>query len=126
MKKNILIIYTDQLKRDVLGCYGGNEVSTPNIDALKEDGVILDNFYTPSAVCTPSRGCLMTGRYPHRNGAYRNGVPVNTEEHGFAEVFEQAGYHTGYLGKWHLADHKEIGDKLGEYNSLGFYDLSEF
>lgn len=74
MKKNILIIYTDQLKRDVLGCYGGNEVSTPNIDALKEDGVILDNFYTPSAVCTPSRGCLMTGRYPHRNGAYRNGV----------------------------------------------------
>ena len=60
MKKNILIIYTDQLKRDVLGCYGGNEVSTPNIDALKEDGVILDNFYTPSAVCTPSRGCLMT------------------------------------------------------------------
>ena len=48
MKKNILIIYTDQLKRDVLGCYGGNEVSTPNIDALKEDGVILDNFYTCS------------------------------------------------------------------------------
>lgn len=125
MKKNILIIYTDQLKRDVLGCYGGNEVSTPNIDALKEDGVILDNFYTPSAVCTPSRGCLMTGRYPHRNGAYRNGVPVNREEHGFAEVFEQAGYHTGYLGKWHLADHKEMGEKLGEYNSLGFCEWED-
>lgn len=52
----------------------------------------------------------MTGRYPHRNGAYRNGVPVNTEEHGFAEVFEQAGYHTGYLGNgiWQIIRKLEI------------------
>ena len=119
MKKNILIIYTDQLRRDVLGCYGGSEVGTPNIDYLAQQGMVLENFYTPSAVCTPSRGCLMTGKYPHRNGAYRNGVPVNKEEHGFAEAFAKAGYHTGYLGKWHLADHKERGDALGDYNPLG-------
>lgn len=125
MKKNILIIYTDQLRRDVLGCYGGSEVGTPNIDYLAQQGMVLENFYTPSAVCTPSRGCLMTGKYPHRNGAYRNGVPVNKEEHGFAEAFAKAGYHTGYLGKWHLADHKERGDALGDYNPLGFEEWED-
>lgn len=49
MKKNILIIYTDQLRRDVLGCYGGSEVGTPNIDYLAQQGMVLENFYTPSA-----------------------------------------------------------------------------
>lgn len=120
MKKNVLIIYTDQLRRDVLGCYGGMEVETPHIDELAQNGLLLENFYTPSAVCTPSRGCFLTGKYPHANGAYRNGVPVGMQEHGFAEAFRLAGYHTGYIGKWHLADHKERGDALGDYNPLGF------
>ena len=125
MQKNVLIIYTDQLRRDVLCCYGGQEVKTPNIDALGEQGVVFDQFYTPSAVCTPSRGCLMTGRYPHRNGAYRNGIPVGMDEHGFAEAFALAGYHTGYIGKWHLADQKERGERLGEYNPLGFEEWKD-
>lgn len=120
MKRNILIIYTDQLARNVLGCYGGMEVETPYIDAIARDGLLMEHFYTPSAVCTPSRGCFMTGKYPHANGAYRNGVPVGMTEHGFAEAFRMAGYHTGYVGKWHLADHKERGDLLGSYNPLGF------
>lgn len=125
MQKNILIIYTDQFRRDVPGCYGGREVETPNIDALGEQGIIFERFYTSSAVCTPSRGCFMTGRYPHRNGAYRNGVPVGMTEHGFAEAFARAGYHTGYIGKWHLADHKERGEALGEYNPLGFEEWKD-
>lgn len=120
MKKNILIVYTDQLYRNALGCYGGKEVETPCIDAIAGEGLLLENFYTPSAVCTPSRGCFMTGKYPHANGAYRNGVPVGRNEHGFAEAFGLAGYHTGYVGKWHLADHKERQDALGSYNPLGF------
>lgn len=74
--ENVLIIHVDQLRRDVLSCYGGKEVQTPNIDFLAENGVLLENFYTPSAVCTPSRGCFFTGNYPHENGAYRNGIPV--------------------------------------------------
>lgn len=124
VKKNVLIIYTDQLRRDVLGCYGGHEVKTPNIDEIADGGILMEECYTSSAVCTPSRGCLMTGRYPYNNGAIRNGVPVNRGEHGFAEAFARAGYTTGYLGKWHLADHKEMGNALddedGEFNRLGF------
>lgn len=118
--KNVLIIFADQLRRDVLGCYGGREVSTPNIDSIAGEGVLLEEYYTSSAVCTPSRGCLMTGRYPYHNGAIRNGVPVGAGEHGFAEAFYNGGYETCYTGKWHLADHKAMGDALGEYNPLGF------
>lgn len=122
--RNILIIYTDQLRRDVLGCYGGREVPTPNIDFIAENGIQMEECYTPSAVCTPSRGCFMTGRYPYRNGAYRNGIPVKPDEHGFAEAFAQSGYETIYIGKWHLADHKEMGENLAEpqefFNMLGF------
>lgn len=121
-KKNVVIIYTDQLRRDVLGCYGGNEVETPNIDSIAADGILLEECYTPSAVCTPSRGCFMTGLYPHANGAYRNGRPVNRKEHGFAEAFREAGYVTGYLGKWHLSSDTEMGEELEEYNTLGFDD----
>lgn len=54
--ENVLIIHVDQLRRDVLSCYGGKEVQTPNIDFLAENGVLLENFYTPSAVCTPLKG----------------------------------------------------------------------
>ncbi|PXX51472.1 putative sulfatase [Hungatella effluvii] len=118
--KNVLIIYADQLRRDVLSCYGGREILTPNIDLIAKEGVLLEECYTSSAVCTPSRGCLMTGRYPHHNGAIRNGVPVGMAEHGFAEAFVRSGYETCYTGKWHLAGHRELGEALGEYNPLGF------
>ena len=118
--KNVLILMTDQLRRDVLGCYGGKEVETPYIDSLAEEGILLENCYTPSAVCTPSRGCFMTGRYPHNNGALSNGRPVGAGEHGFAEAFCSAGYRTGYAGKWHLGDHRERGVSLEGCNRLGF------
>lgn len=117
---NVLIIHVDQLRRDILSCYGGKEVQTPNIDFLAENGVLLENFYTPSAVCTPSRGCFFTAHYPHQHGAYRNGLPVKKDAHGLAEAFSKQGYHTEYLGKWHLAEGKECGDPLGDYNPLGF------
>ena len=118
--KNVLILMTDQLRRDVLGCYGGKEVETPYIDSLAEEGILLENCYTPSAVCTPSRGCFMTGRYPHNNGALSNGRPVGAGEHGFAEAFCSAGYRTGYAGKWHLGNHRERGESLEACNRLGF------
>lgn len=120
MKSNVVIIYVDQLARNMLGCYGGTEVSTPNIDALAADGVVLDNFYTPSAVCTPSRGCFMTGNYPFVNGAYKNGKEIGATQRGFAEYFNESGYITGYIGKWHLGKYIEERADLQGCNALGF------
>ena len=47
---NVLIIHVDQLRRDILSCYGGKEVQTPNIDFLADNGILLENFYTPSVL----------------------------------------------------------------------------
>lgn len=126
-RPNIIIIYTDQLKRDFLGCYGADEISTPNIDSLAANGAVFDNFYTCSAVCTPSRGCFMTGNYPYVNGAYKNDITINNNAVGFADFFVNNGYSTGYCGKWHLANTKEtlIEDdqhSLEFVNHLGFKD----
>lgn len=119
MKKNILIIQTDQQSKGTLGCYGGLEVETPHIDALCLKGIKFNHFYTPSAVCTPSRGCLVTGRYPHTHGAYRNDVALNKDEVTFAQILKEQGYTTGYIGKWHLADKSYPGWMTTE-ESMGF------
>ena len=65
---NILLIYVDDLGYGDLGSYGHPVLKTPNIDALAEDGLRLTNYYAPSALCSPSRAGLLTGRYPYRTG----------------------------------------------------------
>ena len=68
---NLLLIHTDQQSSWTLSCYGGDGtcVATPHIDRLAREGARFTQFFTNSAVCTPSRGCLLTGRYPHCHGA---------------------------------------------------------
>ena len=99
---NLLVIHTDQQSCWSLSAYGGTLVSTPHIDSLADEGAIFTNFFTNSAVCTPSRGCFVTGRYPHAHGAYRNNISLNRDEVTFAQVLMYNGYDTGYAGKWHL------------------------
>jgi uncharacterized sulfatase len=101
-RPNLLIIHTDQQSWWTLGCYGGTVADTPNIDRLAAEGALFTNFFTNSAVCTPSRGCFVTGRYPESHGAYANNIPLNRDEITFAEVLKRSGYRTGYVGKWHL------------------------
>ena len=99
---NLLVIHTDQQSCWSLSSYGGTLVDTPHIDSLAEQGAILTNFFANTAVCTPCRGCFITGRYPHAHGAYQNNIPLNRDEVTFAQVLLDQGYETGYAGKWHL------------------------
>ncbi len=108
-KPNLLIIQTDQQSWWTLSCYGGAVIKTPHIDALADKGVLFSNFFTNSAVCTPSRGCLVTGRYPTSHGAYTNNLPLNRDEITFAEVLKREGYKTGFVGKWHLDGYRKPG-----------------
>jgi arylsulfatase A-like enzyme len=93
---NLLIIHTDQLSTKFLGCYGSNVLETPNIDSLADEGAIFNNFYTNSAICTPSRGCLLTGRYPNQHGAYKNNINLNSDEVKFYMQLEKNRYKTRY------------------------------
>ncbi len=99
---NIVLIHTDQQAVWTVGAHGGDAVSTPNIDRIAAEGVTFANCHTVCAVCTPSRGCMMTGRYPHQHGACTNNVPLDPDVVTWAQMLHRGGYDTGYVGKWHL------------------------
>ncbi|NQU20140.1 MAG: sulfatase-like hydrolase/transferase [Candidatus Nealsonbacteria bacterium] len=120
-RPNLLIIQTDQQSSWTLGAYGGTLVGTPHIDRIGREGAVLEQFFTNSAVCTPSRGCMITGRYPHSHGAYRNNLELGRDEVTLAELLRRGGYRTGYAGKWHLDGPPKPGWMTAE-RSMGFTD----
>ncbi len=118
---NVLIILTDQQSWWTLSSYGSTALSTPHIDRLGSEGARLTQFFVNSAVCTPSRGTFVTGRYPHAHGANRNNIPLGRDEVTFAEILGRNGYDTGYAGKWHLDGVARPGWVHAE-RSAGFED----
>jgi arylsulfatase A-like enzyme len=104
---NILLIYVDDLGYGDLGSYGHAVIQTPNIDKLAADGMSFTSNYSPSALCSPSRAGLMTGRTPYRTGiqswiSHDSGVFLRDEEITLAELLSGEGYETVHIGKWHL------------------------
>ena len=101
---NILWICTDQQRWDTLSCRGDQGAVTPHIDALAEEGVRFDRAYCQSPICTPSRSSFLTGTYPIANQVHRNGNDFYPAHHKLLpRLFEEAGYHTGLIGKLHLS-----------------------
>ena len=110
---NFIIIYLDDMGYSDVGEFKNKKINTPNIDSLSKDGQVWTDFYASSAVCTPSRAGLLTGRLPVRNGLYGDQIAVffpnskrglPSEETTIAEVFQDNGYKTAIFGKWHLGD----------------------
>lgn len=101
-RPNILFIHTDEQRADTMGCYGNDLVDTPNVDRLARDGVTFDEGHCTHPLCCPSRGSLLTGRYPSTHGLWRNGLHLPEEETTIAEVLGNKGYQTGLIGKGHF------------------------
>jgi len=117
---NVLLVYYDDMGYGDLGFMGETPIETPNLDALAEAGVVMTNYHAPSAVCTPSRAALLTGRLAPRADVPdvlfpTEGVSnvINTVSGTFGltqaeitipDVLGAAGYETGMIGKWHIGD----------------------
>lgn len=110
-RPNVLVILIDDAGYNDFGFMGSSDLPTPHIDALAGDGVVFTDGHVAATVSSPSRACLMTGRYGHRFGYEcnpghgTNGLPLS--EQTLAEVFKGAGYYTAAIGKWHLGSRKE-------------------
>lgn len=108
IRPNIIFINCDDLGYGDLACYGARDIRTPHLDQMAAEGTRFTDFSVTSALCTPSRASLMTGRYPGRSGLAvgvlrpdaAGGLPAT--ELTLAEVAKSAGYATACIGKWHL------------------------
>lgn len=118
---NIVIILADDLGYGDVGCYGG-KITTPHMDRLAAQGMRFTDAHTTSAVCSPTRYGLMTGRYNWRS-KLQNGVLgglsprlIEPDRMTVASLLKQNGYHTGAVGKWHLGMDWELkpGGKVSE------------
>jgi arylsulfatase A-like enzyme len=128
-KPNILFIFSDDLSYRDLSCYGQKKFSTPNLDDLAMNGIRFTNAYCGSPECAPSRASLMTGMHMghcriRANRSVRGQDHLLTEDITVAEVLKQAGYVTGFIGKWGIGLPGTEGtpDKQGFDLSYGYYD----
>lgn len=103
---NIIIVMPDDMGYGDIGATGNEVIRTPNLDRLATESAELTDFYV-SPVCSPTRACLMTGRYNFRTrciDTFKGRSMMEPEEYTMAEMFSDAGYATGIFGKWHLGD----------------------
>jgi len=102
-KPNIVLIMADDLGWGDTGYNGNTIIKTPNLDKMAGEGVRFDRFYSASAVCSPTRASVLTGRNPFRTGVFHaNRGVLRTEEVTIPELLKTEGYTTGHFGKWHL------------------------
>lgn len=131
--KNIIFYFSDQQRWDTV-----NEEVTPNLMQLASEGVLFENSFTCQPVCGPARSCLQSGMYATETGCYTNAIALPRDITPLAEYFNNEGYQTAYIGKWHLGSDKYPGigvhcektavprDRQGKYQYWRAADCLEF
>ncbi len=132
-RPNIIFYFADQQRWDTV-----TPSLTPSLTELANEGVKFTNCFTCQPVCGPARACLQTGQYATQNRSYWNGIALNPDIKPLASYFNDAGYDTAYIGKWHLASDRYPGigihcenssipkDRQGDYKYVRAADVLEF
>jgi arylsulfatase A-like enzyme len=101
-RPNLLFVFSDQHRADAVGYAGNPDVRTPNLDRFAESGLDFRNAVSTDPVCSPARASLLTGQYPLTHGVIVNEVGIQSDPVGMGDALRNAGYSTGYIGKWHI------------------------
>lgn len=129
---NVLFIMSDDHALQAISAYRpDNQVLTPGIDRIAENGMIMDNCFCTNSLCSPSRAAILTGTYNHINGVRSLEQNLDGQLNNIGKVMQKHNYQTAIIGKWHLGiepeamphgfDHYEIFHHQGEYYDPWFY-----
>ena len=123
--RKIVFIMTDTQRTDMVGCYGYPDMHTPAIDRLAGQGIRFDAAYTCQPVCGPARAAIFTGTYPHSNGSWANSMPLGDNVKTIGQRLHDHGFHTAYVGKWHLdgGDYFGVGRCPDGWDQAYWYDM---
>ncbi|MGW8314104.1 MAG: sulfatase family protein [Bacteroidales bacterium] len=104
---NLLFVFADQYRKQSIGFMQEDPVLTPALDQLAREGIAFTNAVSTCPICSPYRAMLMTGRFPLSTGITSNCMPgtdleLEENENCIGDILKSNGYHTGYIGKWHL------------------------
>ena len=121
-RPNIVVFFTDQQRWDVTGASGNHLGLTPNFDRMAARGAYLENYFTCQPLCGPARSCLQTGLFATQIGCWKNGIILDTNyKDTLARKFNQAGYNTGYIGKWHLGSSGQRGTPVEQRGGFDYW-----
>lgn len=130
-RPNIVVLLADDLGYGDLGCYGNTQISTPNLDRMATQGMLLTSCYASAPMCSPSRAGLLTGKIPNRTGVYDWIAPdsihhLKTAELTIAEILKEAGYQTAHHGKWHLNGKMDGSQPLPSDHGFEYYFTTQY
>lgn len=110
-KPNLIFVFADQWRAEAAGYAGNLQVVTPNLDRMAGESVNFVNAISTCPVSSPARATFLTGQYPLTHGIFFNDKPLADQAVSIAEIYREHGYHTAYIGKWHLNGHPRGEDR---------------
>ena len=103
-KPNLVFLFTDEQRFDTLAAYGNSQIEMPALNSFAEEATVFEQAYCTQPVCTPSRGSILCGEWPHQHRATTNNLHLSRDSRSIAEYLPRGQYACGYVGKWHLGD----------------------
>jgi N-acetylglucosamine-6-sulfatase len=103
---NVVFVLSDDHRYDFMSFHPNAPewLETPAMDRMAREGAHIQNAFVTTSLCSPSRASILTGRYAHRHGVVDNTSPIPPGTVFFPQYLQQAGYHTAYVGKWHMGE----------------------